>query len=343
MSDAARSRAPTLNDVAREAGVSLATASRALNGSSRRVGDGYRARVLAVAERLGYAPNPMAQAVARGRASSIGVVVSDINDPYFSAIAGGILRAAEAAGLGTAIAVSERDPEKELGLVGMLSGHRHRGLVLVGSRSSDAEASGLLAARLHDVEAKGGHVALVSQDTLPFDTVAFDNVSGAHALAERIAAFGYREITILGAPEDLLTSGERISGFRAGLAAAGVDPEAVRIVRGSFTRDGGYAAAGEALAAGRPQLLFAVNDVMAVGAMARLRAEGLEPGRDVAVAGFDDIETLRDISPALSTVRLPLAEGGEAAIEMILRGKGVREVRRMPAEVVVRASTPPLR
>jgi LacI family transcriptional regulator len=112
-------------------------------------------------------------------------------------------------------------------------------------------------------------------------------------------------------------------------------------VHSEFSRDGGYEAMGRVLAEpGRPDVVFAVTDVMAVGAMARLREEGLEPGREVAVAGFDDIATLRDVSPGLTTVRLPLERGGVAAVELILRPAGERALVRLPAEVVVRASTP---
>ncbi|WP_022882805.1 LacI family DNA-binding transcriptional regulator [Gryllotalpicola ginsengisoli] len=338
-----RRSAPTLHDVAREAGVSLATASRSLNGSARRVKDEYRARVLEAAARLNYAPNLSAQAVARGRTNAIGIIVSDITDPYFAGVAGGVFRAAESAGLVATIAVSGRDAAKEAQLVGALRGQKPRGLVLVGSRVADAAVTRRLERQLAEFAEDGGRVALVSQQGLAFDTVSFENRAGARELATRLAELGYRRFCVLAGPETLVTATERTEGFLAGIADAGLPADAARVVRGAFTRDGGYAAAGDALEHGeRPELIFAANDVMAVGAMARLRDEGLEPGADVAVAGFDDIATLRDVTPGLTTVRLPLDQGGVAAVDLILTGDGASPTAlTLPGHVVLRASTPP--
>jgi LacI family transcriptional regulator len=331
----------TLQDVAREAGVSLATASRSLNGSARKVKEEYRARVLAAAERLNYAPNLQAQAVARGRTNTVGIIVSDITDPYFAQIAGGIIAAAEAGGLVATISVSGREPEREVQLVSALRGQRPTGIVLVGSRVTDAAVTARLETQLRDFESEGGHVVLVSQAGLPFDTIAFDNTEGARALAVQLAAAGYQHPVVLAGPERLMTSRERAEGFLEGFAAAGHPPEAVTVVHSAFNRDGGYDAMGRVLAEQpRPDVVFAVTDVMAVGAMARLREAGLEPGRDVAVAGFDDIVTLRDVSPGLTTVRLPLEQGGITAVDLIVHRSGAQSVVRLPAEVVVRASTP---
>jgi LacI family transcriptional regulator len=325
----------TLQDVAREAGVSLATASRSLNGSARKVKEEYRARVLAAAERLNYAPNLQAQAVARGRTNTVGIIVSDITDPYFAQIAGGIIAAAEAGGLVATISVSGREPEREVQLVSALRGQRPTGIVLVGSRVTDAAVTARLETQLRDFESEGGRVVLVSQAGLPFDTIAFDNTEGARALAVQLAAAGYQHPVVLAGPERLMTSRERAEGFLEGFAAAGHPPEAVTVVHSAFSRDGGYDAMGRVLAEQpRPDVVFAV------GAVARLREAGLEPGRDVAVAGFDDIETLRDVSPGLTTVRLPLEQGGITAVDLIVHRSGVQSVVRLPAEVVVRASTP---
>ena len=333
----------TLQDVAREAGVSLATASRSLNGSARRVKDEYRARVLAAAELLNYAPNLQAQAVARGRTNAVGIIVADVTDPYFAQIAGGIIKATDAGGLVATMSVSSRDPEREVQLVGALRGQRPSGIVLVGSRVTDTAVTDRLEAQLRDFEAEGGHVVLVSQAGLPFDTIAFDNAEGAGALAVRLAGAGYRSPVVLAGPERLMTSRERAEGFILGYAAAGHPYDSIEVVHAEFTRNGGYDAMGRVLEhEERPDVVFAVNDVMAMGAMARLREAGLEPGRDVAIAGFDDIETLRDVSPGLTTVRLPLEQGGTTAVDLIRHRTGVQSLVRLPAEVVVRASTPAL-
>ena len=127
----------TLHDVAREAGVSLATASRAINGSTRRVRDDYRARVLAAAKRLNYKPNYAAQAVARGTTTTVGLLVGDVSDPYFSRIAAGVIEAADAAGLVVTMAATGRDSSRELDLVRTMAAQRPRIMIVAGSRLAD--------------------------------------------------------------------------------------------------------------------------------------------------------------------------------------------------------------
>jgi len=336
-------RAATLHDVAREAGVSLATASRALNGSTRKVADAYRERVVAAARRLNYTPNLAAQAVVRGRTRSIGLVVSDIEDPYFSSIAAGVFRAAERAGLVVTIAVSDRRPERQIELVGALRSQRPQALLLVGSRVDDPAIDVRLEAELRGFQAEGGRVALISQDGLPFDTVVPENREGARALAKRLLELGYRRFGLLTGPPELLTAADRTAGYREALAAAGVDLPDERVIHAEFSRDGGYAAAGELLRrAPELDVVLTGNDVMAVGAMARLREQGLELPGDLAIAGFDDIATLRDVTPSLTTLHLPLARLGEAAVELALDEPGPEpRTVRVGGHVVVRQSTPP--
>lgn len=332
----------TLSDVAREAGVSLATASRAINGSSRRVREDLRSRVVEAAGRLNYMANAQAQAMARGRTDVVGLVVHDIADPYFSAIAAGVMRLADRHQLLVTINSTMGRPERELDYLAALRGQRGRAAILAGSRVADPALQEALAQEIEAFEASGGHVVVIGQQRLPVDTVAIGNRSGARALAEELAKQGLRRFAVLAGPRNLLTPRDRVNGFRDGLAHAGV-PGPVAVVHGAFTRDGGYAAMTELLAADVGiDCVFAVADVMAVGAMAACRDHGLSLPEDMAVAGFDDIPTLRDIHPALTTVRLPLEEMGAAALDMALSatpGAAARR-RQFKGKVVMRASTP---
>jgi LacI family transcriptional regulator len=314
------SGAPTLEEVARVAGVSLATASRALNGSSRKVNPEYRERVLAAARTLDYSPNLAAQAVAKGGTSTVALVVADISDPYFSSIASGVMRAAEERGLIVTIGSTERRRARETAMVRMFRGQRPRSIILVGSRWAAVGSDRELGDELKAYEKAGGRVTMVSQPQLPFRTIDIRNREGAAALAGQLIKHGYRSAAILTGPLDLNTARERAEGFAAAFAEHGHPIDDRWLVTGDFTRDGGFLAAAELRrrGLGEVELIFAVNDIMAGGAMAYLRSAGVRLPEDVAVAGFDDIYSLRDITPALTTVSLPLELIGRRAIECAL-------------------------
>lgn len=339
----------TLHDVAREAGVSLATASRAINGSTRRVRDDYRARVIAAAKRLNYKPNYAAQAVARGTTSTVGLLVGDVADPYFSRIAAGVIESADLAGLAVTMAATGRDTARELDLVRAMAAQRPRIMIVAGSRVIDNPDQPALIDELTALEKSGGRVIMISQPVLPFRTLAMDNVAGARQLAESLVGLGYRRFAILRGGTRLETSIERSRGFIDGLRRHDIKLDQDRIIDSEFTRDGGYAGALELVKKGIDdlELIFAVNDVMAVGAMSAIRASGLQPGVDVAVAGYDDIPTVQDVTPGLTTVRIPLADIGREAIRHALAtptdppGK-VSIAWTAKSSVVIRESTPGL-
>jgi LacI family transcriptional regulator len=332
----------TLLDVARAAGVSLATASRALNGSTRKVRPDLQERVLAAADALQYSANAQAQAMARGRTDIVGLIVSDVGDPYFSTIAAGAIRAAEQLRLVVTMACTFGREERELDYLAALRSQRARAVIVAGSRVSDKRLIERLGAEVRSFEQSGGRVAFISQRRIAADTVVLENRAGARALAEELCGLGHRRFAVLAGRPDLLTARDRCTGFREGAARAGVQIEPGDIVHGGFTRDGGYAAMTEVLDRGTDATcVFAVNDVMAVGAMAALRDRGVPLPSGMAVAGFDDIITLRDVTPALTTVRLPLEELGVWALDMVLQEPADQpRVRRVRGEVVLRESTP---
>ena len=317
-------RTVTLQDVADRAGVSLTTASRVVNEGSRRVGPGLAQRVSQAVAELGYTANLQARAVATGQSTMIGVVVHDIADPYFSSIAAGLIEAAEARQLLVCMSSTAATEVAERAYVALMRAQRARAVILIGSRTDDTAAREALRAEIAAFTGSGGRAVAVGQDLLGVDTVLPENAAGAEALARAMVAVGHRRFAVLAGPRGLLTARDRLDGFRAGLAAWNVPLEAAQVVHGPFTRDGGYAAMSAVLAAAGPEqaplpdCVFAVTDVMAMGALARLRAGGLAVPADIALAGFDDIGTLRDVYPPLTTVRLPLKRMGEMAAGLIL-------------------------
>jgi LacI family transcriptional regulator len=337
----------TLQDVADRAGVSITTASRVVNDGSRRVGAQLAQRVHQAVAELGYTANLQARAVATGRSSMVGVVVHDIADPYFSSIAAGLIEVADARQLLVCMSSTPADEAAEREYVALMRAQRARAVILIGSRTGDAAARAALGEELAAFARQGGRAVCVGQPLLGVDTIAPENAAGADALARALAALGHRRFAVLAGPRGLLTAQDRVDGFRAGLAAWSVPLEEARVVPGAFSRDGGYEAMSAVLAAGgpRPDCVFAANDVMAVGALARLRAAGIPVPAGIAVAGFDDILTLRDVTPPLTTVRLPLKRMGEMAANLVLSdGDPARpRVVPVPGEVIIRDSTLPRR
>jgi LacI family transcriptional regulator len=341
-------RRVTLQDVADRAGVSLTTASRVVNEGSRRVGPRLAQRVNQAVAELGYTANLQARAVATGQSTMIGVVVHDIADPYFSSIAAGLIEVADARQLLVCVSSTAAAEEAEREYVALMRAQRARAVILIGSRTDDTAAREALRAEVAAFTRSGGRAVAVGQDLLGVDTVLPENAAGAEALARAMVALGHRRFAVLAGPRGLLTARDRLDGFRAGLSAWNVPLGQDQVIHGGFTRDGGYEAMSAVLAADEPlpDCVFAVTDVMAMGALARVRAGGLQIPADIALAGFDDIITLRDVYPPLTTVRLPLTRMGEMAAGLVLSeaGGGLPAAPRVipvPGEVILRESTLP--
>ncbi|TVT53499.1 LacI family transcriptional regulator [Amycolatopsis rhizosphaerae] len=332
----------TLEDVAQKARVSLATASRVLNGTTN-VREDLRRRVVEAAANLAYTPNVHAQALAGAALRSVGVICHDVSDPYAAEVIRGVLRVADENELLVMLASTFGEPDKEIAYVSMLRSQRATAILLIGSGFEDRAWGRTLNAELEPYRRGGGQVAVVSRHrNIKADTVQPDNKGGAKALAAALLGLGHRRFAVLTGPHTLTSVVERLSGFREGLAEGGIELSDRDIFEGEFDREGGYAAAREMIAAKhRASCVFAVSDLMAVGALAALREEGRSVPEDVSLAGFDDIPLARDLAPPLTTVALPLEQLGEQALRLALSGHpGERNrVRRIGGEVILREST----
>jgi LacI family transcriptional regulator len=314
-----------------------------LSDGPRRVGPQLASRVIQAAADLGYTANLQARAVATGQSSMVGVVVHDIADPYFSSIASGLMDVARPMRLLVCLSSTTEREAGEREYVALMRAQRARAVILIGSRSDDNARLAGLRAEIEAFTSSGGRVACIGQDLLGVDTILPENAAGAEALARALVVQGHRRFAVLAGPRSLLTATDRLTGFLAGLRAWSVTVDPRLIIHGAFTRDGGYEAMSTILAMGGPppDCVFAANDVMAVGALARLRAAGLSVPGDIGLAGFDDISTLRDVYPPLTTVRLPLERMGEMAARLVLTEAGADQPRviPMPGEVILREST----
>ena len=334
----------TLQDVATAAGVSLATASRALHGGARVVTEALRQRVTVAAAELGYTSHGPAQALARATNPVVGLIVHDIADPYFSATAIGAMRVAHQSDLLVLVCNTFRDPRLEIDYLARLRAQRARGVLLLASGFADQAYQTALHRELRAFQALGGRVVCVNAHGFDSDAVLPDQRGGGRAVADHLVALGHQRIGVVSGPANLLVNRERLRGFRERLRAAEVPVPQSRIVRSDFTRDGGRTAALE-LMARCPDLtaIFALNDAMAVGVLAALRddLDRAVPG-EVSVVGYDDIALTRDVRPALTTVHLPLEEIGEHGMRFLLdeQGTGTRTVF-VPAHLIARDSSGP--
>lgn len=331
---------PRLIDVARAAGVSIATASRALAGTPGvrpAVAEAVRRR----ADELGYVANVHARTLAGGHSRTVGLVVHEIGDPYFSEIASGLLRLADTEGLSLQICHTGRDPEAELRQIRTLVAHRVAAIVVAGSGFVDAAVEEPARRELERYAASGGRVAVIGRHHLGADAVLPPNEEGGRAVTEHLLALGHREIAVITGSPVLTTVADRLAGVHAALSDAGLDPAAVPVVEGPFTRDGGRECARRVLAdhPGTTAIL-ALNDDMAIGCLSVLREAGVAVPERMAVTGFDDVAVAVDLNPSLTTFRLPMAQMGEAALTLALKEPTSRPRRhRVAGELVVRGST----
>ncbi|MRG60214.1 LacI family DNA-binding transcriptional regulator [Agromyces sp. CFH 90414] len=329
--------ATRLVDVAAAAGVSLATASRAMSGGSG-VSDELAGHVRAIADRLGYIPNVHARGLAGGLIASIGLVVHEIGDPYFAEISSGVIHRAAADGQSVQITHADRDPVSELAQVSALVMQRVGSIIIAGSGYTDAALEAPLDEALARYRARGGRVAVIGRHHLAVDAVLPDNVGAGRSIAQHLVGLGHRRVGLVAGPLDLNTVQDRLDGLRSVFARAGV---ATHTVSHAFTREGGIDGTNELLDAGRDvTAIVALNDAMALGALRVLRERGIRVPDEMSVAGVDDITVVADIAPALTTARIPMAEMGREAVALTLR-READEPRRIELghELVVRQST----
>jgi LacI family transcriptional regulator len=330
----------TLADVARQAGVSPATVSRIVSGSTKAVSDELRERVLKVVEELQYVPNAHAQLLARSDRATVGVIVHDVSDPYFAEITRGLQRVASEQGRLVIICNSYRDPDRELAYVELLRAQQAEAIILAGSGYLDPAFTKALTAQLAAYTATGGRVTVVGRHELVGDAVLPANEEGGYLIASAVFDAGHRHVGVLAAPAGLTTTADRLAGLRRAAKEKRRTIPPRRIHYASFDRDGGAAAAAALLDA-EPHLtaLIAMNDTMATGALSVLRERGVSVPGEVSVVGFDDMPIARDLTPSLTTVRLPLVDIGARAITLALQARRRTPRREVaPVELVIRES-----
>jgi LacI family transcriptional regulator len=331
----------TIVDVARMAGVSVATVSQTFS-AKRPVSPRTRARVRAAAARAGYRPSHVAVSMVTGRTRTIGMVVPDIANPFFSELVRGAEAAAMAAGYMTIVCSSELDAALEDRCVEVLRDKRVDALLyLPGTTRRHGH--------LHDPALSRTPLIVIDEelDDLPpgATVITSDNEAGGVLAARHLADLGHRDIGVIAGPDGLPTAGARLRGFVRTLGERGIVIPEERVLRASYyTREAGLET-GRAMLARHPGVtaVYCANDLIALGLMTVAAEHGAVVGRDLSVAGFDDIFVSQLVTPALTTIRQPIARLGRQAAQLAVeaiegrRDQPVRIV--LPVELVVRGST----
>jgi LacI family transcriptional regulator len=332
----------SITEVARLAGVSTATASRVVSDSDYPVSAAARERVLEAARTLDYVPNALARGLLKSRVPVVAVMVHDITDPYFAEVVRGVEDAAAPAGYLVITCSSERDAERERSYVRLLRSIRAAAVVFAGSGLDEPTLNEEIERHLAAMRADGAAVVHLSPHALGAPEVSVDNAAGIAGMVTALVALGHRRIAFLAGPRSLFVARERLDGYRRGLAAAGIAFDERLVIHAGFDREAGALGADTLLDGDAPfTAICCANDLLALGAIERLTALGIDVPGQVSVAGFDDIPTAAMTAPSLSTVRLPLREMGRlgfAHAARVLHGDRP-ESQLLPTEVVLRGST----
>lgn len=328
----------TLRDVALRAGVSVGSVSAVINGKSS-VSPLLRKKVLAAIADLDYSPDALARSLKTGRTHTIGLLLSDITNPHFATMARAIEKACEAHGYMLMLGNTDEDPDKELRHLELMRRQRVDGLIL-----DLAGVGGKYAARIRDaiaVPAIG--VDRVVED-LPYDYVLLDNRAAGRMLAQHLIRCGHRRIGVISGRPDISSSVDRLGGFLDAFAEHGIDFDDQLVVPGFFQTEPAYRAMIDLLRRRpRPSAVFSINNLMTIGAMQALAAEGLRCPDDMTVVGIDDFPWSSAFTPRLTVVRQPVDDIGEIASSRLiarLRGEiaGPPEVIVVPPALMVRDS-----
>jgi LacI family transcriptional regulator len=317
----------TIKDVARLAGVSVATVSRVYNDSAT-VSPSRKAQVRSAAARLDYSPNVAARSLITNRTHTIGVLLPDLFGEFFSEVIRGIDHTARAAGFHLLLSSSHADTEELIAALRAMRG-RIDGLIVMAPDAGAPKA----------IERARAEIPLVLIDpglgAKGCDAISISNDEGAHALVKHLLGLGHRRIATITGPPRNIDADQRLAGYRRALREHGGDRDPELEIAGDFSEPSGYEAAGQLIALKRPATaVFAGNDYMAIGVLGALSDAGVRVPRDMAVGGFDDIAMARYLNPPLTTVRVDAYGLGRRAAERLIHDPSEPSSRRPFREVV---------
>jgi LacI family transcriptional regulator len=321
--------AVTIREVARAAGVSTSTVSRAMSRPEL-VDSGTAQRVMGIAEDLGYQPNRAARGLSTGRTGNLGMIVPDLTNPFFPAVVKGIQRQAQEADYQVFVADTDEDASVELELVRSLS-KQVDGIILCSPRMRSSE--------LREAAALAP-IVMVSRRAGSIPSVAIDNAEGMAQVINHLAGLGHRQIGFVSGPRSSWSNRERLRGLRAASDSAGV----LLVEIGNFapTFEGGADATRSAVVSGVTAVIT-YNDLIALGLINGLHDQGIDVPGGMSVVGIDNIQLAALTRPGLTTLAIPKEKAGRASVDLLLHLLGVSTsttpIREVPMELIVRHTT----
>ncbi|HML21607.1 MAG TPA: LacI family DNA-binding transcriptional regulator [Aggregatilinea sp.] len=306
--------APTLKDVAEHAHVSRATVSRVLNNNPNVASD-LRDRVLDAIQTLGYRPNRAARRLRGSTSDVLGLIISDIENPFFISVVRGVEDAAYQQQMSVVLCNSDEDSTKQAMYLRVMQAENVAGLIISPTHVNES-------AELAELSAAGMPIVLLDRFTKRFDAdaVLVDNVGGASTAVKHLIDIGYTRIaTIAGSPQ-LTTGQERLEGYRKALESAGIPFERALVRSGDFKIESGYRLMRDLLTtASPPEAVFVANNLMTLGSLRAAHELGVRIPHDVAIIGFDDMPWSGQLCPPLTAVAQPTYELGQEAVRLLLR------------------------
>lgn len=327
----------TIKDVARHANVSITTVSRVLNETEHAVSPETKERVLKSIQELGFYPNAMARGLHLNKTRTIGLIIQDISNPYYPSIVRGVEDAAQELGYTVVLANVYRSRERTTKYLNVLREKRVDGIIFTGGGVVKDAVEEKFFERTHITT-----VVIGKSCNAKLPSVQINNVQASREACEHLIKLGHRKIVTITGPCDSTTAIDRLEGYQQALKVHGIDPQEGWIYQGNFEFESGYRAAESFLSMGNGfTALFAHNDMMAIGAMKALREKGLRIPEDIAVIGFDNIPLTSYITPALSTVAVPVYELGRTSMKILsdlLSGNEVSRITTLPTKLTLRQS-----
>jgi len=331
----------TLRTIAELSGVHVTTVSRVLSPApqpgARAASTATSSRIKAFASELGYVPNPHATGLRSQRSNLIGVLAPRMSDVVFALIYEGLEDAAGERGLHTFVTNSRDNPQKQRDKIEMLLARRVEGLI-IGDAASDARA-------VDDLDRRGVPFVLVNRHAGGHPSATCDDYLGGRLAAEHLLELGHEKPAVIAGEPFASTGIDRTAGFVDRYAEAGLAIKQEWVRHSHFDVQGGREAATQLLRDGsRPTAIFAVNDFAAIGALGPLREAGIQPGRDIALVGFNDIPLAAELPVSLTSVHSEMNEMGRRAVDLLaerLAGRPTKSIRLAPWLVVRESSCPP--